>query len=191
MPREKKNVYLVGPMGSGKTTIGKRLAQKLGLAFYDSDQEIEARTGASVSLIFEIEGESGFRKRENQMLRELCALKDVLVATGGGAVINPANRNLLRKSGLVIYLRASVSQQLERVGRDRTRPLLQTRNKVSKLTALAEDRNPLYEETADLIFPAKNRNIDNSVNRLFEAVSDYRNNPASRGRSAHAVNSDS
>jgi len=191
MPREKKNIYLVGPMGSGKTTIGKRLAQKLDLKFYDSDQEIEERTGASVSLIFEIEGESGFRKRENHMLRELCALEGVLVATGGGAVTNRANRNLLRKSGLVIYLRASVGQQLERLGRDRTRPLLQTRNKESKLAALAEDRNPLYEEMADLIFPAKNSNIDNTVNRLYETVCDYRSDPANCGRVAHAVNSDS
>jgi shikimate kinase len=191
MPREKKNIYLVGPMGSGKTTIGNRLAQKLGLTFYDSDQEIEARTGASVSLIFEIEGESGFRKRENHMLQELCALEDVLVATGGGAIINQANRDLLRKSGMVIYLRASVGQQLERLGRDRTRPLLQTRNKESKLAALAEDRNPLYEELADLIFPSKNRNIDSTVNRLYEAVCDYRSDPASRGCGPHAFTSDS
>lgn len=189
MPREKKNIYLVGPMGSGKTTIGNRLAQKLGLAFYDSDQEIETRSGASVSLIFEIEGESGFRKRENHMLRELCALDGVLVATGGGAVMNQANRDLLRKSGVVIYLRASVGQQLERLGRDRTRPLLQTRNKESKLAALAEERNPLYEEMADLIFPAKNRNIDNTVNQLYEAVCDYRSDPAKRARGPHTVNS--
>jgi shikimate kinase len=190
MPREKKNIYLVGPMGSGKTTIGNRLAQKLDLSFYDSDHEIEERTGASVSLIFEIEGESGFRKRENQMLRELCALEGVLVATGGGAVISQANRDLMRKSGVVIYLRTSVGQQLERLGRDRTRPLLQTRNKESRLAALARDRNPLYEEIADLVFPAKNRNIDNTVNQLYEAVCEYRSDPANRVRGPHAVNSD-
>jgi len=189
--REKKNIYLIGPMGSGKTTIGNRLAQKLGLSFYDSDHEIETRTGASVSLIFEIEGERGFRKREHQMLQELCSMSDVLVATGGGAVVNKTNRDLLRKSGVVIYLRTSIGQQLERLGRDRTRPLLQTRNRESRLTALATERNPLYEETADLVFPVKNRNIDNTVDRLYKAISKYRSDPATGPRNTHAAGSDS
>ena len=190
MVREKKNIYLIGPMGSGKTTIGNRLAQKLGLSFYDSDQEIETRTGASVSLIFEIEGERGFRKREHQMLQELCSMNDVLVATGGGAVVNKTNRDLLRKSGIVIYLRTSIGQQLERLGRDRTRPLLQTRNRESRLTALANERNPLYEETADLVFPVKNRNIDNTVDRLYKAISTYRSDPESGPRNTHTADSD-
>jgi shikimate kinase len=187
---EKKNIYLIGPMGSGKTTIGNRLAQKLGLSFYDSDHEIETRTGASVSLIFEIEGERGFRKREHKMLQELCSMNGVLVATGGGAVVNRANRDLLRKSGVVIYLRTSIGQQLERLVRDRTRPLLQTRNRESRLTALANERNPLYEETADLVFPVKNRNIDNTVERLYKAISRYRSDPANGPRNTHDAGSD-
>jgi len=177
-------------MGSGKTTIGCRLAQRMGLTFYDSDQEIEARTGASVSLIFEIEGEAGFRKRENHMLQELCALKNVLVATGGGTIVTRANRALLRKSGLVVYLQTSVSQQLERLGRDRTRPLLQTRSKEVKLAELASARNPLYEETADLVVPVRNRNIDNTVNRLHQAILEFRSSPAKSADGSRAARSD-
>jgi len=190
MPREKNNVYLIGPMGSGKSTIGNRLASLMGLTFYDSDQEIEARTGASVSLIFEIEGEEGFRKREIRMLQELCALDGVLVATGGGAIISRSNRDLLRKTGLVVYLRTSVSQQLERLGRDRSRPLLQTRNKESRLTALAKIRNPLYEEVADIVYPVKNHNINNTVNSLYKAICKNRSSPAARPGDALAAGSD-
>jgi len=188
MPDPKKNIFLIGPMGSGKTTIGNRLAQKMGLSFHDSDAEIETRTGATVSLIFEIEGESGFRKRESQLLRELTALDGVLIATGGGAVVSKENRDLLRQSGLVVYLRTSVGQQLERLGRDRTRPLLQTRNRESKLRALAEDRNPLYEETADLIIPVKNRNIDNTVSKIYQTICAYRSKQL---KQANIANSDS
>jgi shikimate kinase len=161
-------------MGSGKTTIGCRLAQKFGMTFYDSDQEIETQTGASVSLIFEIEGEAGFRQREQRMLQRLSMLEGVLVATGGGAIVNQANRDLLRNSGIVVYLRTSVDQQLDRLGRDRSRPLLHNADKHCKLLALAQDRNPLYEQTADLIFPVKNRHIDNTVNQIYQAICSYR-----------------
>ena len=174
MPDAKKNIYLIGPMGSGKTTIGYRLAQKFGMSFYDSDQEIETQTGASVSLIFEIEGEAGFRQRETRMLQRFSMLEGVLVATGGGAIIDQANRDLLRSSGIVVYLRTSIDQQLERLGRDRSRPLLQTPDKHCKLLELAQNRNPLYEQTADLIFPAKNRNIDSTVNQIYQAICSYR-----------------
>ena len=173
-PAERTNVYLVGPMGSGKTTIGQRLARKLGLSFYDSDQEIEARTGASVNLIFDIEGEAGFRERERQVLAELTAQNGVLLATGGGTVITPENRELLRTTGIVVYLRTSVRQQLERLRRDRSRPLLQTRNKEHKLKELAEQRDPLYEELADLVFPSRSRNIDTAVNQIHEAIRTFR-----------------
>jgi shikimate kinase len=174
MPDAKKNIYLIGPMGSGKTTIGYRLAQKFGMPFYDSDQEIETHTGASISLIFEIEGEAGFRQREKRMLQELSMLEGVLVATGGGAIVDQGNRDLLRKSGIVVYLRTSVDQQLDRLGRDRSRPLLQTADKPCKLLELAQDRNPLYEQTADLIFPAKNRHIDSTVNQIYQAICSFR-----------------
>jgi len=173
MSDSKNNVFLIGPMGSGKTTIGHRLAGKLGLSFYDSDHEIEAHTGASVNLIFDIEGEAGFRKRESRMLRELAARKGVLIATGGGAVLSSSNRSLLRNSGTVVYLQTSVQQQLDRLKRDRTRPLLQSQDKKEKLTKLASERNPLYEELADLVVPARDRNIDSTVNQIAQAIRDY------------------
>lgn len=180
MTDEPQNIYLVGPMGSGKSTIGNRLAQKMGLTFYDSDHEIEARTGASVSLIFEIEGESGFRERESLMLQELTSHKGVLIATGGGSVLTENNRNLLRRNGIVVYLRTSVGQQLERLRRDRSRPLLQTINKKDLLQELADARNPLYEAVADIIFPAKNRNIDSAVQQIYQAICTYRKQLATR-----------
>ena len=191
LPEVKNNIYLIGPMGSGKTTIGARLAQKLGMSFFDSDQEIEKRTGASVSLIFEIEGEKGFRERESRMLQELAEMNGVLVATGGGAVLDEANRKLLRNNGLVVYLRTSIEQQLDRLGRDRSRPLLQTGDKESSLVELARQRNPLYEETADLVFPAKNRNIDNTVNQIYQAICSHRDNPTADPRDKHISRSPS
>jgi shikimate kinase len=173
MPNDPQNIYLVGPMGSGKSTIGFRLANKMGLEFFDCDREIESRTGASVKLIFEIEGENGFRARESRMLEELSGKKGVLVATGGGAILSEENRTLLRRSGIVVYLRASVGQQLERLRRDHSRPLLQTENKESKLAEMAAARNPLYEEVADLVFPVKNRNIEGTVSQIHHAILDY------------------
>jgi shikimate kinase len=170
----KANVYLIGPMGSGKTTIGQRLASKLGLQFQDSDHEIEASTGASVNLIFDIEGEEGFRKRENKMLGELAAKPGVLIATGGGAVLSKINRDLLNGSGIVVYLKTSVEQQLARLGRDRSRPLLQTQDKEQRLATLAEQRNPFYEALADVVFPVQDRNVDSAVNQIYDAICTYR-----------------
>ncbi|MBT8040388.1 MAG: shikimate kinase AroK [Gammaproteobacteria bacterium] len=155
-----KNVYLVGPMGSGKTTVGQRVAALLGLEFVDCDHELEDRTGASVALIFDIEGEAGFRDRETRMLSELTAREGILLATGGGVILRAENRRLLADSGLVVYLSTSVQQQLRRLGRDRSRPLLQTPDRRAKLLRLAEERNPLYREIADIEFPAQNRTLD-------------------------------
>ena len=160
MDRLERNIYLIGPMGSGKTTIGQRLAARLGLRFLDCDHEIEAQTGASVTLIFDVEGEEGFRARETRMLQELTAQSGVLIATGGGAILKEENRKLLRETGLVVYMRTSVQQQLRRLGRDKSRPLLQTPDRRDKLTRLAEQRNPLYREIADIEFPAQNRGLD-------------------------------
>jgi shikimate kinase len=165
-----ENVYLIGPMGSGKTTIGRRLARRLGLRFHDCDHEIEARTGASVSLIFDVEGEQGFRKRETGMLQELTARQGVLVATGGGSVLSTANREMLRKRGLVVYLQTPVEQQLKRLQRDRSRPLLQSADRREKLQRLAEERNPLYEEVADIVFPARNRTLDAVARELADII---------------------
>jgi len=166
-------VYLIGPMGSGKTTIGQRVAKLLGLEFYDCDQELESHTGASVSLIFDLEGEAGFRERETRMLEQLTRRHGVLVATGGGVILSKRNRELLRRNGLVVYMSTSVAQQLRRLSRDRTRPLLQTGNRKAKLARLATQRNPLYEELADIVFPSQNRGPDVTAQALAEAIRTY------------------
>lgn len=175
MDRLDRNIYLIGPMGSGKTTIGQRLAKLLGLRFLDCDHEIEAQTGASVTLIFDVEGEDGFRARETRMLQELSAQSGVLIATGGGAVLKEENRKLLGETGLVVYMRTSVQQQLRRLGRDRSRPLLQTPDRREKLTRLAEHRNPLYREIADIEFPAQNRGLDTVAADLARIILSHEN----------------
>jgi len=169
-----RNVFLVGPMGSGKTTIGQRLAGLLGLDFLDCDRELETRTGASVSLIFDVEGEEGFRERETQILRELAARDGVLLATGGGVVIRAENRALLKRRGLVVYLKTSIEQQLRRLGRDRSRPLLQTSDRRERLRQLAEQRNALYEEVADIEFPARNRAPAMVARQLADVIRSHR-----------------
>lgn len=175
MDKLEGNIYLIGPMGSGKTTIGQRLAKLLGLRFLDCDHEIEAQTGASVTLIFDVEGEEGFRARETRMLQELTAQSGVLVATGGGAIVKEENRKMLHETGLVVYMRTSVQQQLRRLGRDRSRPLLQTPDRRNKLTRLAEQRNPLYREIADIEFPAQNRGLDTVAADLARLIRSHGN----------------
>jgi shikimate kinase len=169
------NVYLIGPMGSGKTTIGQRLAKKLNLEFLDNDHKLEEQTGASVNLIFDLEGEQGFRKRETAMLEKLTARKNVLLATGGGAILDRKNHQLLRDSGLVIYLRTSVSQQIRRLSRDKTRPLLQSGDREEKLARLAKERNPLYEQLADITFPSQNSGLEAATQALYEIILSHRN----------------
>lgn len=164
------NIYLVGPMGSGKTSIGQRLAREMGLEFRDCDHELEKHTGASINLIFDVEGEEGFRKRETAMLQQLTGQKGLVLATGGGAILRPENREMLSRSGLVVYLKTSVQQQLRRLRRDRSRPLLQTGDKERKLRELAQERDPLYESVADVTFPAQNRGLDAAAHALAEAV---------------------
>jgi len=146
------NLILVGPMGAGKSCIGRRLAERYGLRLADADREIELRTGASVSTIFECEGEAGFRAREHAALAELLAQDGVLLATGGGAVLDPDNRRLLRERGFVVHLHVAPEQQLERLARDKTRPLLARDDRDAVLRELALVREPLYAEIADLRF---------------------------------------
>jgi shikimate kinase len=146
------NLFLVGPMAAGKSSIGRRLARRFALPFVDLDAEIVARTGASVNLIFEHEGEAGFRERESQALEDLSARDGIVLATGGGSVLSTANRRLLRERGFVVWLRASVEQQLARTANDRTRPLLATPDRRGRLEALAREREPLYAEVADVAF---------------------------------------
>ena len=152
------NVFLVGPMGVGKTTIGKVLADTLGLEFFDSDREIEASTGADIPWIFDVEGESGFRAREVRMIDELTRRNEIVLATGGGAVLDPRNRKCLAERGHVVYLRASIRQQVERTSRDKNRPLLQTADPEKKIRELMKIRDPLYKEVADIVVDTNRRN---------------------------------
>lgn len=149
-------LFLIGPMGSGKTTVGRFLARRLNLEFLDLDQEIERRCGVDVSMIFDIEGESGFRTRETNMLDELTRRDGILLATGGGTVLSPDNREMLSQRGLVVWLRTSVEQQLRRLERDQRRPLLQAPDREERLNGLAESRNPLYQDCAELVIPSAN-----------------------------------
>lgn len=151
------NIILVGPMGAGKSTIGRLLAKELRLPFRDSDKEIEQRTGASIPLIFDVEGEQGFREREHAVIKDLCEMRGLVMATGGGAVLRPDNRQLLRAGGRVIYLCTSVEQQLDRTSRDRNRPLLQKPNPSEILANLMAVRDPLYREVADIIVQTDER----------------------------------
>ena len=145
-----KRLFLIGPMGAGKTSVGKRLAQALGLRFVDSDHVIEARTGAAIPLIFDVEGEAGFRRREQAIIDELTQVDGIVLATGGGAVLAPENREHLRGRGTVVYLQTSIEQQLERTRHDKNRPLLQTENPRARLEELMRIRAPLYRETAHI-----------------------------------------
>jgi shikimate kinase len=146
------NLVLVGPMGAGKTSIGKRLSECFRLAFVDADRDIELRTGAAVGTIFECEGEAGFRARERATLAELLVRNAQVISTGGGAVIDADNRRHMRERGFVVYLQVSVEGQLQRLARDRTRPLLQRDDREQVLRQLAIARAPLYAEIADLCF---------------------------------------
>ena len=146
-----KNVYLVGLMGAGKTTLGRALARRLDLQFIDSDREIEARTGVSIPTIFEIEGEEGFRKREARVIGELAQKSGQVVATGGGAVLRPENRRAMRASGLVFFLNVPPRVLWERTRHDRNRPLLQVPDPLGRLQQLSAEREPYYREIADLV----------------------------------------
>ena len=152
-----RNLILVGPMGAGKSTIGRLLAKELHLPFKDSDKEIEVRTGADIPWIFDVEGEPGFREREQAVIADLCREDGLVLATGGGAVLRQENREALRAGGRVIYLHASVEQQLERTARDRNRPLLRTADPGRVLRDLLAIRDPLYREIADVVIDTDQR----------------------------------
>ncbi len=164
------NIFLIGPMGSGKTTIGRQLAKVLDKTFVDSDQEIETRTGANIPWIFDIEGEAGFRQREQAVIDELTRRQGVVLATGGGAVLAEENRRHLAERGVVIYLRTSIEQQLRRTAKDRNRPLLQTDDPRARLEALLARREPLYQEIANIIVDTDNRSIRSTVNTILKQL---------------------
>lgn len=164
------NIYLVGMMGAGKTTIGKRLAQHLGRPFIDLDQEIEARTGVAVATIFEIEGETGFRARESAVLQAVTVRDQLVVATGGGAVLDPMNRARLSASGWVVYLWAPAELLYARTRHDKNRPLLQVADPLARIRRLLVWRDPLYREIADLVV-ASGEGVANTVNCIVKALS--------------------
>jgi shikimate kinase len=149
------NIYLVGLMGAGKTTVGRQLAKRLHRRFVDSDHEIETRTGVRIPLIFDIEGEAGFRRRESQVLAELVGEPNLVMATGGGAVLAEENRRRLHDNGVVIYLCASPDVLYQRTRHDRNRPLLQVPDPLARLAALFEQRDPLYREVAHVVIDSK------------------------------------
>jgi len=147
----KKNIYLIGLMGAGKTTIGRLLAKALGLPFYDSDKAIEDITGVDIATIFEFEGEEGFRLRENKMIKELTELDGIVLATGGGVILNEQNREHLKENGFVVYLQCSVDRLIERTSRSSQRPLLNTEKPREKIELLLSERESLYLSCADFI----------------------------------------
>jgi shikimate kinase len=163
-------IFLVGPMGAGKTTIGRQLAQSLGMEFRDSDQEIQNRTGVDIPTIFEYEGEDGFRQREEQVIDDLTQVENQVLATGGGAVIRPLNRQHLSARGIVFYLACSAEQQYERTYRDRNRPLLQTDQPLERLRELLAEREPLYRSTADYEISTERRNAGAVVNEILDRI---------------------
>lgn len=156
------NLFLIGPMGAGKSTIGKQLAKELKLEFFDADQEIEARTGANIAWIFDVEGEEGFRKREAAVIDELSQCQGIVLATGGGAILNADNRNRLAARGTVVYLYTTVEQQMRRTARDKRRPLLQTQTPETPESVLRElmaFRDPLYREVADVVVATDGKTV--------------------------------
>jgi shikimate kinase len=171
MQKSLNNIFLVGPMGAGKTTIGRLLAEDLRKEFYDSDQVIEERAGANISWIFDVEGEDGFRARERNVIKELCALDNVVVATGGGAILAEQNRKHLRKGGIVVYLMATITQQVERTRRDQKRPLLRNAaDPRAKLSELMEIRDPLYREIADHVVMTSRRSPRAVSTEIIEMI---------------------
>ena len=160
------NIFLVGLMGAGKTSVGRLLARRFSKDFCDCDQEIERATGATIPLIFEIEGESGFRARETKVLARLAHRRNIVLATGGGAVLSEDNRRLLSDSGVIVYLRASASELLNRTRHDKNRPLLQTSNPLAKLEQLFAERDPLYRSIADIIVDSGNQSVGNLARRV-------------------------
>ena len=153
-----KNIFLIGPMGVGKSTIGRQLAKLLRMEFEDTDHEIQRRTGVDIPTIFDFEGEEGFRRREMAVVEELTGHTGLVLATGGGVVLDPNNRRCLSGRGVVVYLSCSPEQQYDRTRQDRNRPLLQTDDPMSKLQALMEEREPIYHELADLVVSTEKRN---------------------------------
>ncbi len=166
-----RNIFLVGPMGVGKTTIGRMLANELKLTFKDSDQELEKRTGADIPWIFDVEGEAGFREREAKIIDELTQESDVLIATGGGAVLREDNRRHLMARGTVVFLDTTLEMQLKRLSKDKKRPLLQNQDHRKVLSELKEKRDPIYQSVCDFKVMVSEQNSRKVVNQIKRELS--------------------
>lgn len=165
-----KNIILVGLMGAGKSTIGRNLARQLGKEFYDSDRVIEQRTGVDIATIFEIEGEQGFRDREEQVISDLCRMDNIVLATGGGSILREVNRNNMKKYGHVIYLCTTAEMLYSRIRYDKSRPLMQTKSPLDTLKKLLKDREPFYMEVADTVITTGKQKATSIVKRVEEAL---------------------
>ncbi len=168
--KQTDNIFLIGLMGAGKSTIGRQLAKELGKNFHDSDIEIEKRTGVGIDVIFDIEGEEGFRRRETGMLRELVEKRGIVLATGGGVVLAPENQQLLKDNGLVVYLRATAEHLAGRVRQDGKRPLLQSGDKLTKISELLTQREPVYSKLADMVVETNDKNVYRVVREISRMV---------------------
>jgi shikimate kinase len=169
--KQPKNIFLIGPMGAGKSAVGRHLARTLHLTFVDSDDEVESRTGVDIAFIFEKEGEAGFRKREAAAIDDLTKMDNVVLATGGGAVTSDESRSNLGGRGLVVYLYTTVDQQVSRTQKGRERPLLENGDRRKTLEGLLEQRDPLYREIADLIVETDGRKVHSVANEIIEQIS--------------------
>jgi shikimate kinase len=181
---ESGNLILVGMMGSGKTTIGRALAKHLGKTFVDSDEEIQRRTGVTIPHIFDVEGEAGFRQRETAAIRELVGRDDMVLATGGGAILAEQNREMLGRNGIVVYLKTNVHDLWQRTRHDRNRPLLQTGDPRAKLAELFEQRDPLYRQVADISVQSGKQSVQSLMLHLAEEIDAYRRKGLGQDRGA-------
>lgn len=176
------NLFLIGPTGAGKTSIGRQLATHYGLSFVDLDQEIERHCGVDVTTVFEIEGESGFRQRESALLEQLSAGRGVLLATGAGTVLAAENRGHLRERGYVVWLQTTIEQQLDRLERDHRRPLLAVPDRRERLQAMADAREPLYRELADLAVPGEHGSVAAASERCIALIDHHWQRPGALPR---------
>ena len=164
------NIFIVGPMGSGKSTVGKIISDELFLNFFDTDDEIESRTGASIDWIFDLEGEEGFRKRESSILEEMVKQNSIVLSTGGGIILSDSNREMLSSRGTVFYLSTPISVQIERTSKDKDRPLLKNGDPEEILTRLQKERNDLYESVSDHVIETENKSSQEVASEIINLV---------------------
>tara|TARA_B100001540_G_scaffold237622_1_gene212077 strand:+ start:1197 stop:1727 length:531 start_codon:yes stop_codon:yes gene_type:complete len=176
MTNQSTNIFLIGPMATGKTTIGKKLAKETSKKFYDSDQEIKKNTGADIPLIFEIEGDAGFRDREMKIISKLVLLRNIVLSTGGGVVLLEENRKMLTDNGIIIYLKSSAKKIFDRTYGDKSRPLLQVEDRLGKIEEILEEREPLYSSLANEIINTDSFISKEIIHEILKKLRKYENN---------------